>query len=227
MASFSGDFQCDDDYDYDYHRSSYATSKATSASAHPESASLSASASSDCTTPITSSQLCEGLGGKIQRYPGIAGIRRAVDALSKKLYAGETTDQYLVFRPVTVNECDEIDNRRDEVGKGIRLTHCADIGTLIIKIPTPEHEQVLSRFTARLLRAFDRMGVPELECAQVGATRFRGISSSKEADGGFKSGIFRPHRLDWPTLKCLRGRSLAVINESQSWCDVVVQQFWG
>ena len=45
-----------------------------------------------------------------------------------------------------MNELDKIDNRRYEVGKGIRLTHCADIETLIIKVSTPAQEKVTWRF---------------------------------------------------------------------------------
>ncbi|KAH8723424.1 hypothetical protein GQ44DRAFT_710252 [Phaeosphaeriaceae sp. PMI808] len=191
-----------------YRGPSNATSKSASASssASPSpSATPSASASpSDSapssTTSITSSQLCEGLDGKIQRYPGIARMRRAVNALSEKLQEGETSDQYLVFRGITVNELDNIDNRRYEVGKGIRLTHCADIGTLIIKVSTVEHEVVAGNFEADLVERFIQMGVPRQERTWLRATRFGGNTTSKEADGAFKPGTLRPHKLDWPTL---------------------------
>src|SRR4051794_23519039 len=83
----------------------------SNASSKPASPSPSRPASPS-TTPITSSQICEGLDGKIQRYPGIARMRRAIEALYKKLREGKTTDQYLVFRPVTVNELDNINNQR-------------------------------------------------------------------------------------------------------------------
>jgi hypothetical protein len=127
-------------------------------------------------------------------------MRRAVNALSKKLQEGETTDQYLVFRGVTVNELDKIDNRRYEIGKGIRLTHCADIETLIIKVPTPEHEVVAGNFEEELVERFIQMGVPRQERTWLRGTRFSGTSTSKEADGAFKPGTLRPNRLDWPTL---------------------------
>ena len=189
---FRGDLQ------YDYHCLSNATSKSTSPSPSAP-ASPSASASSS-TTPITSSQLCEGLGGKIQRYPGIAGIRRAVNTLSKKLQEGETTDQYLVFRPVTVKERDEIDNRRYEIGKGMRLTHCADIGTLIVKVPTAAHEGVSRSFGDMFVLQAAGMRVPPLDRFRIGSTTFRGTSSSKEADDSWKPITLRPNALDWPTL---------------------------
>ena len=183
---------------HEYHHSSNASSK--SASPLPSAPASPSTSASSSTTPITSSQLCEGLDGKIQRYPGIAGIRRVVNALSEKLSVGETTDQYLVFWPITVKELDKIDNQRYEVGKGIRLTHCADIGILIIKVPTTAHEVVSQSFAHEIVAQAIGMGVPRRERTPLGATRFKGTSTSKEADGGFKPSTLRPHKLDWPTL---------------------------
>jgi len=207
---------------------SKSTSASPSASASPSSpaspslpASPSASASSSKgTTPITSSQLCEGLDGKIQRYPGIGGIRRAVDALSEKLREGETTDQYLVFRPVTVKELEKIDNQRYEVGKGIRLTHCADIETLIIKVPTAEHEAVSRNFGDEFVARAIGMGIPREERYRIGSTRFKGTSTSKEADESFKPRTLRPHKLDWPTLVLEAGISESLLrlrNDARWW----------
>jgi hypothetical protein len=178
---------------YEYYRPSNASSR--SASPLP---SVSASSS---TTHVTSSQLCEGLDGKIQRYPGISRIRRAVNALSEKLREGKITDQYLVFRPVTVKELDEIDNRRYEIGKGIRLTYCADIKTLIIKVPTAAHELVSRAFGDIFVIQAAGMRVASRERMRLGSTTFKGTSStSKEADESFKPATLRPHELDWPTL---------------------------
>jgi hypothetical protein len=192
------------DSTYEHHRPSNASSKSDSPlSTAPASLSTSASPSasaSSSTTPTTSSQLCEGLDGRIQKYPGIPGIRKAVVALYEKLREGETTDQYLVFRPVTVKELGKIDNQRSKVGKGIRLTHCADIETLIIKVPTTAHEVVSTNFVIKIALQAARIGVPDEDCISLGAATFRGNSISKEADGGFKPATLRPHKLDWPTL---------------------------
>ncbi|KAH8710084.1 hypothetical protein GQ44DRAFT_714598 [Phaeosphaeriaceae sp. PMI808] len=197
-TAFGGDLQ------YGCYCSSNATSKSTSPPstlASPSApASPSASASSS-TTPITSSQLCEGLGGRIQKYPGIAGIRRAVNTLYEKLEQGETTDQYLVFQGVTVSELDKINNqRRYKIKKGLRLTHCADIGALIIKVPTVIHEVMTQNFVMEVVLKAAGMGVPRRDCTLLGSTTFRGNSVSKEADGTFKPGTLRPYMLDWPTL---------------------------
>ncbi|KAF2463840.1 uncharacterized protein BDR25DRAFT_161120, partial [Lindgomyces ingoldianus] len=153
-------------------------------------------------------------------YPGVAGIRRAVSTLWKKLQEGETTDQYLVFQPVTVNELDKIDNQRSEVGKGIRLTHCADIETLIIKVPTAAHEVVARGFGIDLAIRCSQMGVPRREYTSVGSTRFTGTSTSKEADEVFKPATLRPHTLDWPTLVLEVGVSESLLklrNDARWW----------
>jgi len=100
-----------------------------------------------------------------------------------------------------VNDLEKVDSQRDEIGKGIRLTHCADIGTLIIKVPTTAHEVVAETFKVVLLERFIQMGVPHRERVGLGATRFTGTSTiSKEADGAFKPSTLRPYEMDWPTL---------------------------
>jgi len=136
----------------------------------------------------------------IQEYRSIAEIGRAVRALSKKLLEGETTDQYLVFRPVTVRERDEVDNRRDKIGKGIRLTHCANNGTLIIKVPTTAHEVVSRSFGDEFIARAIEMQILRRERVPLGSTTFRGTSTSKEPDGAFKPATLRPREQDWPTL---------------------------
>jgi hypothetical protein len=157
------------------------------------------------------------LDGKIQRYLGISGIRRAVNALSEKLREGKITDQYLVFRPVTVKALDEIDNRRYEIGKGIRLTHCADIETLIIKVPTAAHELVSRAFGDIFVIQAAGMRVASRERMRLGSTTFKGTSStSKEADESFKPATLRPHELDWPTLVLETGVSEFVLETGVS-----------
>jgi len=89
MATCFGDSSSDISY---YRRPSNTMSTSAAAEA-------SAPTTSNETTPTPSPQLLEGLEHEIQAYSGIAGLRKAVNALSKKLYERETTDQYLVFRP--------------------------------------------------------------------------------------------------------------------------------
>src|SRR5271156_1041383 len=95
-------------------------------------------------TPITSSQLLEGFEDQIRKFSGISGLRSAVHTLSNHLYhaTSPTKNQYLVFHPVTENDFAEIEDKRFTINRGLRFTYCTDIDTLIIKVPTPEHEGV-------------------------------------------------------------------------------------
>jgi len=60
-------------------------------------------------TPIPSSELLEGLDDQILTFSSIAQLR-SVDTLSKQLYQGKTTNQYLVFQPVTEDDLAKIRN---------------------------------------------------------------------------------------------------------------------
>jgi len=112
-------------------------------------------------------------------------------------------DQYLVFQPVTVDELNKIDDRRrSKISKSARLTHCADIETLIVKVSTAEQEKVIACFAVwLLLKCTPRMGLePDLD--PLGSTTFTetSTSNSKEANGSWNPVTLRPRRLDWPTL---------------------------
>ena len=150
-------------------------------------------------TPITSSQLLEGFGDQIRKFSGISGLRSAVNTLSNHLYQGTTTNQYLVLQPVTEEDLAEIEDQHHNLGRGLRLTHCADIDTLIIKVPTPEHERVAGIFAEEVTTWRVRMGLTRQDFGSFRSTKFRGTSTSKEADECFRPGA-RPHRLDSPTL---------------------------
>jgi hypothetical protein len=160
-----------------------------------------ASAPTTSISPIPSSQLLEGFEDEIRTFSGIAGLRSNVKTLSKQLYEDKTTNQYLVFRPVTEDDLAKIEDQRHTIGRGIRLTHCTDIDTLIIKVPTPEHEAATCTFSYDFMDKVRQIGLTERrDFKAMGATTYRGTSTSKEADACFKPVAFRPNRLDWPTL---------------------------
>jgi hypothetical protein len=160
-----------------------------------------ASAPTTSISPIPSSQLLEGFEDEIRTFSGIAGLRSDVKTLSKQLYQDKTTNQYLVFQPVTEDDLAKIEDQRHTIGRGIRLTHCTDIDTLIIKVPTPEHEAVTRTFSYDFMDQIRQMGLTERrDFKDMGATTYRGTSTSKEADSCFRPLAFRPNRLDWPTL---------------------------
>jgi hypothetical protein len=154
-------------------------------------------------TPITSSQLLEGLEDQIRKFSGISGLRSAVNTLSKHLYQATdpTKNQYLVFHPVTENDLAEIEDKRHTIHRGLRFTYCTDIDTLIIKVPTPEHEAVTWTFSYDFMDHIRPMGLTELgDLKAMGATRYKGTSTKKEPDACWRPLAARPNKLDWPTL---------------------------
>jgi hypothetical protein len=152
-------------------------------------------------TPITSSQLLEGFKDEIRTFSSIARLQSAVNTLSKRLYQGTTTNQYLVLQPVTEDNLAKIEEKRHTIGRGLRFTYCTDINTLIIKVPTPEHERVTKAFSYDFIRRIENMGLTELnDLGDMGATAYRGTSTKKEPDACWRPFAIRPNRLDWPTL---------------------------
>ena len=152
-------------------------------------------------TPITSSQLLEGFEDEIRTFSSIAGLRSAINTLSKRLYQGTTTNQYLVLQPVTEDDLAKIEEKRHTIGRGLRFTHCVDINILIIKVPTPEHEAVTRTFSYDFIDRIRPMGLTELnDLKDMGATKYRGTSTSKEPDSCWRPLAVRPNRLDWPTF---------------------------
>jgi hypothetical protein len=154
-------------------------------------------------TPITSSQLLEGLEDQIRKFSGISGLRSAVGTLSKHLYqaTSPTKNEYLVLHPVTENDFAEIEDKRFTINRGLRFTYCTDIDTLIIKVPTPEHEGVTWTFSYDFMDQIRAMGLTELgDLKCMGATTYKGTSTKKEPDSCWRPLAARPNKQDWPTL---------------------------
>jgi basic membrane lipoprotein Med (substrate-binding protein (PBP1-ABC) superfamily) len=110
-------------------------------------------------TPITSSQLLKGIKGKVQTFSTISRLQNAVEALSKKLKKGTITNQYLVFQHVTEDNFAEFEEKRDKMSRAIRVTHCEDIDTLIIKVLTRAQETVINLFNLRFSNKISRTEV--------------------------------------------------------------------
>jgi len=108
--------------------------------------------------------------------------------------------KHLVFRPVTEDDLTKIEDQRHTIGRGIRLTHCTDIETLIIKVPTPEPEAATRIFTHELMFRVRQIGLTHQDFVDFSATKSRGTPTYKEPGSCFKPGTLHPNRLDWPTL---------------------------
>jgi hypothetical protein len=152
-------------------------------------------------TPIPSSQLLEGIEDAARPFTSISGLRSAVKALSKRLYQDTATDEYLVFQHVTEANFAEFEKQRFKIHKGLRVTYCADINTLIIKVPTPEHESAIYKISTDFASRFTRMGLSDItDLKGLGASTYKGLSVRKEADSCWRPLATRPHPMDWPTL---------------------------
>ena len=92
---------------------------------------------------------------------------------------GDSDQQYLVFRPVTVDDLDKIDRARDSIGN-IRLTHYRKTHLLIVKLLPAMLEILLSTFANKVVEKLVGMGVPVDEFCPAGATRSH--NSSKEGE---------------------------------------------
>jgi hypothetical protein len=186
-----------------YTMSASTAAKASTPAVATASAQVSARASDEAIdiTPITSSQLLEGLEDQIRTFTSISGLRSAVNTLSNHLYQGTATSQYLVFQPVTEDDFAKIEEKRHTIGRGLRFTYCTDIDTLIIKVPTPAHERVTRAFTFDFNYRITIMGLSaQDDLVDMGATAYKGTSSKKEPDSCWRPPAARPNELDWPTL---------------------------
>ena len=177
--------------------------KASAPAVAPTSAQVSARASDEAIniTPITSSQLLEGLEDQTRTFTSISGLRSAINTLSNHLYQGTATSQYLVFQFITEGDFTKIEEKRHTIRRGLRFTYCTDINTLIIKVPTREHERVTRAFSHDFVHRIEHMGLTDLDdLCDMGATTYTGRSTKKEADSCWRPIATRPNPLDWPTL---------------------------
>ena len=155
-------------------------------------------ASEDMTIPISSSKLLEGLEDKVRLFLGLTNMRRVANSRIQDLQAGKTTDQYLVFKPVTTDDFDKIDNT---IGRHWRKTHCIDLNTLIVKLmPLLRHKVAHHSFGSLLKEQILFMEFSIYQLIDIGGTTYHGRSVSKEADTAFKPTAFRPNAADWPTI---------------------------
>lgn len=134
--------------------------------------------------------LTEGLEGvEHQEYGDMQSFTRAIDSQANQLYPGnadESPSQYMVFSHVTQEDLYKIEHVRDTHYKRLRFLYLNDPKALIVKImPGIAHELATWGFEQAFLRKARGMC---LEHALVGVrgTKYRGISSRKEADAAFK-----------------------------------------
>ena len=144
----------------------------------------------------------EGLEGvDIQLFVGIPNMRKIVKSQSDKLQAGDSNQQYLVFKPVREDDLAKIDCARHNIGKHTRMTHYTDTNLLIVKLmPSAKHEAAHLQLARSMDIRVIKMGMSEYDLYSLGGTRFYGRNSSKEGDSAYKPLPSRRNEIDWPTI---------------------------
>lgn len=128
-------------------------------------------------------------------------MRKIVNELSKSLQSGTTDAQYLTFERVTREDLAKIDASRASIGKHARMTYYADIDLLIVKLmPSAKHEAAHRSLSEDFVNKIRVMGVSGTRLYPLGAARFEGHNSSKEADSAYKPLPTRSGESDWPTI---------------------------
>lgn len=144
------------------------------------------------------------------RYPpttftGLQNLAGLVASKSEEL-RGHDVDQYISVKHVTERDFGLIEKNRNQLSSVVRLSYFPDIGTLIIKVPSREHEKAHTNIGTYLAFKVCRMGVGIPEFQGLGATRYIGpTASTKECDASWTNDLVRPG--GWPFLVIEAGLS--------------------
>ena len=171
--------------------------------------SSSSSSNASISTSPTESSATEGLEHvNIHLYAGISNMQKLINSQSERLQKGDSNQQYLIFTRVRAADLAKIDDVRSSLGKHTRMTYYTDTDQLIIKLmPSVKHEKAHGNLGKKLVAKLIRMGMPEDLFDSVGAQRFEGPTSSKEADTAYKPLPARRRDEDWPTIVFESGSS--------------------
>ncbi|GIK00283.1 hypothetical protein Aspvir_004303 [Aspergillus viridinutans] len=133
-------------------------------------------------------------------FTGFEALKDAVTAKAASLgRGGHHQYQYISLKNVRRRDFDLIEANRQELGSVVRLTYFPDIETLIVKVPSREHEIAHTNIGQYITRKVDRMNIPFVEFLALGATKHTGpTSSSKECDSSWTNTVLRPR--GWPYM---------------------------
>ena len=135
------------------------------------------------------------------RYKGWADMRNTVNGLSKALQLGTTEKQFLAFGQVTWEDLAKIDASRTGIGRHTRMTCYTEFELLIVKLmPSVKHEAAHRCFSENFVYKIRVVGVPRTGFYPLGAGRFEGYISSKEADSACKPILVKSVEKDWSTI---------------------------
>lgn len=107
-------------------------------------------------------------------------------------------DQYISLKHVKCKDFDAIDANRNQLQGTVRLTYFQDIETLIIKVPTNEHETATRLIDDAVNFEIRSMNVRNMEFTPRGSATSTGpTGAKKEADASRINLTLRPQNL-WP-----------------------------
>ncbi|OJK03801.1 hypothetical protein ASPACDRAFT_57180 [Aspergillus aculeatus ATCC 16872] len=153
-------------------------------------------------------------------YTTFENLNAAIAEKHRILASGRRTDSYLSYKFVTYDLYHDVEKNRSRLCSRVRLTYFPDISTLIVKIPTYEHEIAHAYVGQHLTRLSDRMGIDEAAFFALAATKYVGpTASEKEADASWKNSYLRQNHADWPHLVIEAGvsESLPRLRLDASW----------
>ncbi|RAL02484.1 uncharacterized protein BO80DRAFT_423904 [Aspergillus ibericus CBS 121593] len=150
-------------------------------------------------TVLPSSQLAMTGLRPPKTYTKFADLKTAILAKAEQLQTRDVT-QYLSYKHVSAETFSYIETHRDALGGKVALTYFPDISTMLVKVPTPEHESVHTNVAEEVNLQCRSMRITRDEFLSLGATKYVGpTASAKEADASWINPTLRP-QFDWPLL---------------------------
>ncbi|PGH13881.1 hypothetical protein AJ80_06150 [Polytolypa hystricis UAMH7299] len=193
--------------DFTYRPTTISRSARIWASSGATSANLTISASADFFQMQNTPNRAEIKSQPTVEYTTLQSMTNTINNQYNILAAG-SQNQYLYFTHVSAGDFQSIENERHRLRTHERFTYFPDIETLIIKIPTREHEVAYRSLGKRITSQVEAMGLGEDEFLDLGSTKFVAQNSStKESDGAWLNLQSRPNRGDWPSFVIEAGYS--------------------
>ncbi|KAN0070736.1 hypothetical protein V8E54_010901 [Elaphomyces granulatus] len=127
--------------------------------------------------------------------------------------------QYIVFRPVSINDIENIDEKRRML-PNIRLTYYAESELLVVKLMSSCLHEVAHRELGREIEiATGRMGLSRYALCSVGGGRFDSPKGSKKEGDTCYVPLYTRRPSGWPTLVLEVGvsESLPRLRNDASW----------
>lgn len=166
----------------------------------------------------------------VKKYPPFpfVNIKQLADTVERRQTEIDTLHKtnYISFGEVTPMKFQEIQKYRENAGLHLRFTYFPDIATLIIKIPTKEHDQSHAQLFQCIDRRLTLMGVDYREFAAMATTTTKSSEqrvgqrpSSKEGDSTAINKKIRKAGEDWPVFVIESGvsESLARLRADARW----------